>query len=257
MAPTRPSSAGASTRTAAELRPGRPRFDPRVRSLRPSSIHSSGSGGGSGSRSPSPPRSRPGEPASRRSLAARRAPAGRSGAEPDRLPVARPSERPPPPPPVREPLPRGGTERPPGRPAPRGVESDDDTGSPGSRGGSDDDRAEAVDRRAYRSHARIADGQVHGRDEGEPDGLPFCRAKSGGVLLSQGLSSQVPSALEGLTSVFGMGTGVAPPLWPPKSVVNNERRPGRIPGPRRLEDFIASTNVCAATQALGRLVPVS
>ena len=49
--------------------------------------------------------------------------------------------------------------------------------------------------------------------------------KSGGVLLSQGLSSQVPSALEGLTSVFGMGTGVTPPLWPPKSVVNYEQTP--------------------------------
>lgn len=32
--------------------------------------------------------------------------------------------------------------------------------------------------------------------------------KSGGVLLSQGISPQVPSALRGLTSVFGMGTGV-------------------------------------------------
>ncbi len=39
--------------------------------------------------------------------------------------------------------------------------------------------------------------------------LPF--EKSGGVLLSQGRTSQVPSALEGLTSVFGMGTGVTPP----------------------------------------------
>ena len=28
--------------------------------------------------------------------------------------------------------------------------------------------------------------------------------------------SQVPSALEGLTSVFGMGTGVTPPQSPPK-----------------------------------------
>ncbi len=31
------------------------------------------------------------------------------------------------------------------------------------------------------------------------------------VLLSHGIESVVPSALEGLTSVFGMGTGVAPP----------------------------------------------
>ena len=43
--------------------------------------------------------------------------------------------------------------------------------------------------------------------------------KSGGVLLSQGISPQVPSALAGLTAVFGMGTGVAPPVWPPGIVV--------------------------------------
>ena len=45
-------------------------------------------------------------------------------------------------------------------------------------------------------------------------------AKSGGVLLSQGISPQVPSALTGLTSVFGMGTGVTLSPWPPKLVVN-------------------------------------
>ena len=37
----------------------------------------------------------------------------------------------------------------------------------------------------------------------------------GGDLLSHAVTSAVPSALEGLTSVFGMGTGVAPPVWPP------------------------------------------
>ena len=37
----------------------------------------------------------------------------------------------------------------------------------------------------------------------------------GSVLLSRGLPPQVPSALEGLTSVFGMGTGGSPPLSPP------------------------------------------
>ena len=47
-----------------------------------------------------------------------------------------------------------------------------------------------------------------------------CAEKSGGVLLSQGVYPQVPSALTGLTSVFGMGTGVTLSLWPPKSVVN-------------------------------------
>ncbi len=41
--------------------------------------------------------------------------------------------------------------------------------------------------------------------------------KSGGVLLSQGISPQVPSALRGLTSVFGMGTGVTLSPWPPET----------------------------------------
>jgi hypothetical protein len=36
--------------------------------------------------------------------------------------------------------------------------------------------------------------------------------KTGGDLLSQALSSQVPSALRGLTSLFGMGRGVSPSL---------------------------------------------
>jgi len=34
----------------------------------------------------------------------------------------------------------------------------------------------------------------------------------GGDLLSRAVTSVVPSALEGLTTVFGMGTGVAPPV---------------------------------------------
>ena len=63
------------------------------------------------------------------------------------------------------------------------------------------------------------------------------KEKSGGDLLSQGVSSQVPSALVGLTSVFGMGTGVTPPLWPPKSVVKNEPPPGSPWGARALEEL--------------------
>jgi hypothetical protein len=35
---------------------------------------------------------------------------------------------------------------------------------------------------------------------------------AGGGLLSRGLATGVPSALSGLTAVFGMGTGVAPTL---------------------------------------------
>ena len=41
------------------------------------------------------------------------------------------------------------------------------------------------------------------------------KEKPGSVLLSHLVSKAVPSALEGLTSVFGMGTGVSPPLSPP------------------------------------------
>ena len=48
-------------------------------------------------------------------------------------------------------------------------------------------------------------------------GPSLVREKSGGVLLSQGVYPQVPSALAGLTAVFGKGTGVAPPPWPPET----------------------------------------
>ena len=37
----------------------------------------------------------------------------------------------------------------------------------------------------------------------------------GNVLLSHQATLAVPSALEGLTAVFGMGTGVTPPPWSP------------------------------------------
>src|SRR5205814_5441733 len=66
---------------------------------------------------------------------------------------------------------------------------------------------------------------------------PFAGASSiaisGGDLLSQGVSPQVPSALAGLTSVFGMGTGVTPPLWPPETGCQFEED---------LETSIASTS---------------
>ena len=39
--------------------------------------------------------------------------------------------------------------------------------------------------------------------------------KSGNFLLSRGVTTRVPSALRGLTSVFGMGTGVALSLSSP------------------------------------------
>ena len=44
--------------------------------------------------------------------------------------------------------------------------------------------------------------------------------ESGGDLLSRAVSSQVPSALKGLTSVFGMGTGGTPSPLPPETVAS-------------------------------------
>ena len=43
-----------------------------------------------------------------------------------------------------------------------------------------------------------------------------CILDSGSVLSSQLVSKRVLSALKGLTSVFGMGTGGSPSLWPPE-----------------------------------------
>ena len=45
----------------------------------------------------------------------------------------------------------------------------------------------------------------------------------GDALLSHKVTLAVPSALEVLTSVFGMGTGVAPPLWPPGNALMQSR----------------------------------
>ena len=61
----------------------------------------------------------------------------------------------------------------------------------------------------------------------------------GDVLLSQGATPQVPSALVVLTSVFGMGTGVAPPLWSPGTLLYLWGSPRGLP---LLERSIASTS---------------
>ena len=50
--------------------------------------------------------------------------------------------------------------------------------------------------------------------------------ESGGDLLSRAVTSQVPSALKGLTSVFGMGTGVTPSSLPPEMVSYEISGPG-------------------------------
>jgi hypothetical protein len=59
------------------------------------------------------------------------------------------------------------------------------------------------------------------RDEAPAHAISVLRGrsfhKSGGDLLSRGVSPQVPSALAVFTSVFGMGTGVSPPLLPPEA----------------------------------------
>ena len=51
--------------------------------------------------------------------------------------------------------------------------------------------------------------------------------ESGGDLLSRTVISQVPSALKGLTSVFGMGTGGTPSSLPPEMVSLEILQPGK------------------------------
>ena len=51
---------------------------------------------------------------------------------------------------------------------------------------------------------------------GKPFSKGFPKKNPGAVLLSHGVAPAVPSPLEGLTSVFGMGTGVSPPPWAPE-----------------------------------------
>jgi hypothetical protein len=55
---------------------------------------------------------------------------------------------------------------------------------------------------------------------------PF-RNYSGDDLLSHVVANAVPSALEGLTSVFGMGTGVTPPLQSPENRLQPGKRTGQ------------------------------
>src|SRR6202521_5820240 len=75
--------------------------------------------------------------------------------------------------------------------------------------------------------------------------------ETGGVLLSQALASQVPSALRGLTALFGMGRGVSPSLKPPEK----GERP-RPPGPSKLHSATPGITK-KIRQALDPLVPVS
>ena len=65
--------------------------------------------------------------------------------------------------------------------------------------------------RNWREHARLGRRATFGNDEAPPIGRRFGKSL-GGDLLSHPASRAVPSALEGLTSGFGMGPGVSPPL---------------------------------------------
>ena len=67
--------------------------------------------------------------------------------------------------------------------------------------------------------------------ETRPAFLPASWAKApGGDLLSHSVSRAVPSAVEGLTSGFGMEPGVSPLLWPPEHIEFSSPRPnaGRV-----------------------------
>src|ERR1035441_8558049 len=117
-------------------------------------------------------------------------------------------------------------------------------------------------------------------DHGPPEGGPclvlhVLHEKTGGVLLSQALASQVPSALRGLTALFGMGRGVSPSPRPPekderprlpRSLKTAQRHSGyhhphtsHTPlgtrkGPPRMDH---GRGIKKIRQALDRLVPVS
>ena len=56
----------------------------------------------------------------------------------------------------------------------------------------------------------------------------FDQLNPGDDRLSHAVSRAVPWALEGLTTVFGMGTGVSPPVWSPENclqaAVSDQRR---------------------------------
>jgi hypothetical protein len=67
-------------------------------------------------------------------------------------------------------------------------------------------------------------------EKGPATGWRGPRQKTGGDLLSHTVSRAVPSALRGLTAVFGMGTGVSLSLKPPEY---HTAGPGRAGAPPR------------------------
>ena len=90
--------------------------------------------------------------------------------------------------------------------------------------------------------------------------------KSGDDLLSQGVYPQVPSALAVFTAVFGMGTGVSPPLWPPEHMLmsttdirrelqsEHEHQNKKIPSPRPISTGRLNTSPCVHLRPINLVV---
>ncbi len=117
------------------------------------------------------------------------------------------------------------------------------------RGGAGRGAGVAVDRTVTWTH------EPTGERRTPPAGAGGVLDQFGDDLLSQGVSPQVPSALAVLTSVFGMGTGVALPVWSPKPVVKDGA--ATCMSRRAALRALQSKHEHDFNQALGRLVPVS
>ena len=86
-------------------------------------------------------------------------------------------------------------------------------------------------RRIPRARSASREAVARGVRPQDDDGRFFCRCKKNGrrrpTLARPG--DALPSAMEPLTSVFGMGTGMAAPPWPPAEV----HRSGKAREPKR------------------------
>src|SRR4029453_2213671 len=76
-------------------------------------------------------------------------------------------------------------------------------------------------------------------------------SRTGGDLLSRAREGQVPSALWGLTALFGMGRGVSPTPKPPE--IKRDRSPRTL----KTTQHRNTTGIKNIRQALDPLVPVS
>src|SRR5207247_8497068 len=95
---------------------------------------------------------------------------------------------------------------------------------------------------------RLAASAFRSEESGEKQNDLNARASKsfdpGPDLFSQGPTSQVSSALVGLTAVFGMGTGVTPPLQGPRrQLYQRDRRSGKQNGRRITPAAVVRTSV--------------